>query len=219
MCGAFDEKINFWEGIPQSYECTEFLDFNNHQKRTWLIAGSAHPIGVASLLPGFGQSHSELMKLYPHLAAITPMIHDESQGTVSYSMGKVAIDYKVNERDQDQFRMGLLEAGRILFAAGAKYILMPGSTLVKIKNQNELEKFDFKNNLQLRDLVAVHPMSSLWMGNNSKNSVTSPEGRYHHMENLYIADTSLYPTSIGIPPQITTYLMGHFVAKNLLKAL
>ena len=65
--GVFKEKVESWDGIPQSYECTEFLSFQNPLKRIWLITGSAHPIGTASLLPGMGKEHQLLMKKYPYL--------------------------------------------------------------------------------------------------------------------------------------------------------
>lgn len=215
VCGIFPDVINFWQGIPQSYECDEFLDLNDEEKRIWLITGSAHPIGISSLLPGHGKNHLKYMKKIPNIAAITPMLHDHSSGSVSTSFGQLKIDYKLNSSDKKQMYNGIKEAGKILLAAGANSIILPGKEIKELKNENEIDKFLNSSQYTLRDLVAVHPMSSLWMGNNPNNSVTTPQGRYHQLENLYIADTSLYPTSIGIPPQLTTYSIGKYVANNL----
>jgi choline dehydrogenase-like flavoprotein len=35
--------------------------------------------------------------------------------------------------------------------------------------------------------------------------VTDPTGRHHHLENLYVFDGSLFPTSIGANPQLSIY--------------
>jgi choline dehydrogenase-like flavoprotein len=66
------------------------------------------------------------------------------------------------------------------------------------------------------DLVSVHPMSTVWMSEDPTQGPVSPEGRLHSAVNLRIADTSLYPTSLGVPPQITTYMAGVKVADGLL---
>lgn len=55
VAGVFSEPVNSWQGIPQSYECTEFLSFEPaSERRVWIIPSSAHPVGVASFLPAFG---------------------------------------------------------------------------------------------------------------------------------------------------------------------
>jgi choline dehydrogenase-like flavoprotein len=35
--------------------------------------------------------------------------------------------------------------------------------------------------------------------------VTDPSGRHHHLENLYVFDGSLFPTSVGANPQLSIY--------------
>ena len=57
VAGVFDETIEGWTGIPQSYECTEKLSFDetpDNDDRTWIIPAFAHPVGIASAMPGFG---------------------------------------------------------------------------------------------------------------------------------------------------------------------
>jgi len=218
VCALFDEQVDFTQGIPQSYECTEYLSFEPGQedKRIWLVGGSAHPIGVAGLLPAFADEHRQLMQNFNHIASITPMLHDTSCGEISIdSAGDVIIRYEMDQSDRLQFKNGLKAAARILLAAGAKEAIIPARQMLRFKNPQEVEKKSFElGDLDL-DVVAVHPMSSVWMGEDDHSSCVSSHGKYHHLENLFVADTSLYPTSLGVPPQISTYAIGAFVASHV----
>jgi len=217
--GVFKEKVESWDGIPQSYECTEFLSFQNPLKRIWLITGSAHPIGTASLLPGMGKEHQLLMKKYPYLCTITPMLHDYSSGSVSEKIGGgVNINYKLTQEDLVQLTMGINKSVEILFAAGAVEVLIPGRKLIRVRSLSEYKKINFQVKQGEMEIVSVHPMSSVWMGDDVKSSCVDLRGKYHHLDNLFIADTSLFPTSIGVPPQLSAYTFGHFVAENIISS-
>ena len=48
-----------------------------------------------------------------------------------------------------------------------------------------------------------HETGTLWMGTDSTKSVTDPDGRFHHTENLYAAGPCLFP-SIGSPNPMLT---------------
>jgi choline dehydrogenase-like flavoprotein len=222
ICGVFDQEINMWQGIPQSYECTEFLDLenDNHDKNLWLITGSAHPVGAASLMPSFGLEHSMALKKYPHLLAVTPMLHDSTVGAIRPRWGGGAhMDYQLNQSDKKMMSKGLYESAKILFAAGAKEVVIPNKYMHRLSRLSDW-KPEFANiSAGAIDMVSVHPMSSLWMGMEREKSCTTEHGRWHHVDNLYIADTSLFPTSIGVPPQISAYTMGHWVADAVLHDL
>jgi choline dehydrogenase-like flavoprotein len=63
-------------------------------------------------------------------------------------------------------------------------------------------------------LTSVHPMGSLPMGSDPRRSVVDPSGRHHQLQGLYVADGSIFPTSIGGPPQLTIYATGRRVART-----
>ncbi len=218
--GVFDEPINSWMGIPQSYECTEFLSFKrggtDEDKRVWIIAGSAHPAGAASLLPSFGDEHRKRMEQYPRFAPLSSMVHDRSSGTVGRKGEYGAdINYQLNEEDCAQLARGLRESARILLAAGAREVLFPFTEPLVVRNDAELQAAPIAVRPLEIDVVAVHPMSSVWMGRDAHSSCTDESGRYQQLDNLYISDASLYPTSLGVPPQISTYAIGLYVADQI----
>ncbi len=79
VAGLFDDHIDGWKGIPQSYECMQLMDYNmNSDRRVWITTVFAHPIGAAVMLPGFGMEHREWMRRYRNIAVLTAMVHDET---------------------------------------------------------------------------------------------------------------------------------------------
>jgi hypothetical protein len=56
------------------------------------------------------------------------------------------------------------------------------------------------------DVVAVHPMASVPMGDDPQRAPVGSGGKHHHLQNLWVADGSLFPSSIGVPPQLSIYL-------------
>jgi choline dehydrogenase-like flavoprotein len=52
---------------------------------------------------------------------------------------------------------------------------------------------------------SAHVMGGCTMGEDLKHCLTDSDGRYHHLENLYVFDGSVLPTSLGVNPQLTIY--------------
>jgi choline dehydrogenase-like flavoprotein len=56
------------------------------------------------------------------------------------------------------------------------------------------------------------------MGDDPAVAAVDSEGRHHHLAGLWIADGSLFPTSIGVPPQLSIYAMGLHVGRAIARA-
>jgi len=48
-----------------------------------------------------------------------------------------------------------------------------------------------------------HPCGTLRFGNDPETSVLNPDCRAHELENLYVTDASVFPTSMGVNPSLT----------------
>ena len=218
--GIFDEEIAAHRGIPQSYECTEHLSFEEgSDKRTWIVPAFAHPIGTASIMPGFGASHMKSMRDYTRIAVLTAMLHDESSGSVIATDRGPRLAYKMNEADRKALAKGLVACARLLFAAGAKRVVLPAVRPVNLSSEKELDGLDTSFVAPHSvPLSAVHPMGTMRIGDDPKHSVVSSTGEHHQMRGLFVTDGSLFPTSIGGPPQISIYafalhLSPHVIAR------
>lgn len=220
VAGEFDEPVGAWRGIPQSEDCTELLRFDRADRRVWIVPAFAHPMGFATMLRGHGAEHRAMMLRYDRLAVLTAMVHDETAGTVrpDGELG-MKIEYWPNASDRAQLRMGAKAAARLLFAAGAQAVYAPARDTLSLGSIDELDAFD---NWTIEpgavDITAVHPMSTVPMSDDPDRAAVDSRGRAHHLRGLWVADTSLFPTSLGVPPQLSTYAMGLHVGRDLVGA-
>jgi choline dehydrogenase-like flavoprotein len=65
-------------------------------------------------------------------------------------------------------------------------------------------------------LTSVHPMGTLCMGDDPRASVVASTGEHHQLRGLFVADGSLFPTSIGVPPQISIYAFALHLAPHVI---
>jgi len=221
VAGRFDRAIEGWHGIPQSYECTEHLSFEEgSDRRVWIVPAFAHPIGAAASTPGFGAAHMAAMRDYPHLAVLTAMVHDETSGEVlAGDDGRPILRYVMTEADRLQLARGLAACARLLLAAGAREVTIPAIPPRRVTSVAELDALDLSFvRPHSVPLTAVHPMGTMRLGDDPRVSVVSSTGEHHQLRGLFVADGSLFPTSLGGPPQISIYgfalhLAPHIVAR------
>jgi choline dehydrogenase-like flavoprotein len=217
VAGTFADPIDGHHGIPQSYECTEMLSFDEGaEKRTWIVPAFAHPVGTAATLPGFGAAHMKAMRDYRHLAVLTAMLHDESSGEIELDEdGEPRIHYRLIERDRAALARGLVACARLMFAAGAREVTIPSIPPVRLRSAKELDGLDTSF---VRPhgvpMSAVHPMGTMRMGKDPRSSVVASTGEHHQVRGLFVLDGSLFPTSIGGPPQISIYAFAHHLSRH-----
>ena len=66
--------------------------------------------------------------------------------------------------------------------------------------------------------LGTHLMGTCRMGTDPTNSVVDASGRTHEVDNLYIADGSLFPTSTPSNPTLTIQAMALRIAEGMVKA-
>jgi choline dehydrogenase-like flavoprotein len=221
VAGVFREEVRAWQGIPQAWECTELLDLSpGSTRRVWLLPGFAHPIGVATMIPGFGRAHAETMRAFPRLGAVIALVHDHSAGQVRVGAGgRIRIDYQPDAGDRAQLALGLREGARILFAAGAERVVVPYEAApLELTDPGQLARIDARGVPPGSiALTAVHPMGTLRMGDDPRRAVVDSRGEHHAVAGLFVADGSLFPTSLGGPPQLSIYTFARHVAARVVE--
>ncbi len=63
--------------------------------------------------------------------------------------------------------------------------------------------------------TTYHEAGTLWMGSNPVNSVTDEVGRFHHIQNAYACDQSIFPTVGSVNPVLTGLTLARQLAENL----
>ena len=56
------------------------------------------------------------------------------------------------------------------------------------------------------------------MGDDPARSVVDPDGRVWGWDNLYVADASVFPSSLGVNPQVTIMALGLTIGRQVAQA-
>lgn len=216
VSAVMPEPVTAWRGLPQSVVVEEFASFMNSGHGGFLLIPNAAnwPGMIATVLPGIGKAHRTRMFDYPRLASAAVLLHDETQGRVTATRaGTPRAHYWPTARDLLEIRRGVLELGRLYFAAGAERLYLPYADAPAVSNEAELANVlsHVRAERHRISLSSVHPQGSCPMGADARTSVCKPSGELWGENGVFVADTSLFPTSVGVPPQVTTMVFGGLV--------
>ena len=103
------------------------------------------------------------------------------------------------------------------FAAGAKQVmLIHGDGTAYAAEQDARRAIDAFALAPLQTpVVSAHVMGGPPMGPDARRAVVDPSGRHHRVGNLFVADGSLFPTSIGANPQLSIYAIAARIADGI----
>ncbi|MBI2890294.1 MAG: GMC family oxidoreductase [Nitrospirae bacterium] len=214
VAGLFEEPVEGWRGIPQSVVVTEFLA-PRPEGAYVIVSAFAHPLMFGAMVPGVGRFHRELMTNYRYIAAVSPFIHDRTEGEVEPDgEGRPRIAYELTEPDCESLRDSWVKGAEILLAAGARRLLlaMPEGVILEGRDQvARIRGFDVRKS----PLVSVHPQSACRMASDPGRGAVDEGCALFGWEGVYVCDTSLYPDSIGSPPQLTAMALGARLGERL----
>ncbi len=222
LAGFFEESLQPYRGIPQSYLVDQFIDLDRDPRSGYyLMPVTGFPALTAANLPGFGSDHFRFMKHFDHTAGLLVLLHDQSSGSVrpGPSLSRPEVRYSLEEEDRRRLAQGLVHSAELLFAGGARRVVVPYWV-----DPLELEPGDALDAIEQRgvregeiSISATHPQSTCAMGSDPSNSVVDAFGESHDVSGLFVADASVFPTSLGAPPQITTAALADRTARHILE--
>jgi choline dehydrogenase-like flavoprotein len=218
LSGVYEQDIYGYRGIPQSYYVDEFIDLETDPESGYILMPVyGFPVMTATQLPGFGAEHFAMMRDYHRTVGILVLMHDQSSGEVKVDgRGRPRISYRVGEHERKLFVEGMRHCAEILFASGAKKVLAPYHRPLWLRPGDSLDALDQRGLVQGEiPLASTHPQSTCRMGGDPKRSVVDSYGRSHEVENLFVCDMGVFPTSLGAPPQITTAALADRTAHHI----
>jgi len=216
--GIFDDIIDAHQGITQSYYVNHFLELERNPDSGYILMPAfGSPVLVAASMPAFGHEHRELMQNYHHIAALLVLLHDRSSGRVAVNRhGHPVIRYHLSRGDQALLVEGMVNAARLLFAAGAREIILPYTRRIPIKSESDFDVIRQRGIVSNDMLIASsHPQGTLRMGSHPRHSVVDTYGEAHAVKGLFVTNTNLFPSSIGIPPTLTIAALADRIARRL----
>ena len=215
----FNEEVCAHRGVPQSVIVDGDADYLRGERGGYLLMAAAAQPGVTALMtPGQGELHRSLMRNYRRLAAGGVLLHDHSAGRVRARRdGKPLIRYWPDKRDAAELKRGIKRLAELYFAAGAESVVLPFEDHPLLNSRDEIGCIDRLPVLKHRiTLGSVHPQGSCRLASSARAGVCRPDGRVFGEEHLWVADASLFPSSLGAPPQVTTMALAWRVSEQLL---
>jgi choline dehydrogenase-like flavoprotein len=208
MFARFEEPVRGWRGALQS----AYVDA--HEARGITLVGLFIPPGVlAATMHGFGPALDARARQVSEIGVFGGFVHDEGGGVVRPGPGREPfVTYRMARRNRATVPELIRVMAETFFAAGAREIFPP------ILGQSGVDADAFRR-LDLEHVPAMrlecssqHPLGSCRMGASADLSVVDPHGRVWGLRNVYVADGSVIPTSLGVNPQLTIMAMATRIA-------
>ncbi len=214
------ETVKGWQGVSQGAYIDDFED-----EGIMMEGIMVHPSLLLAALPGVGHKHKEMAVKYNNLAAFGVMVHDETEGRVLKGQspkrnGGVLATYMIKRVDADKLKRAVAYLAKIFFAAGALRVY---TAISKMPYLDSVEDADRLLNMRVKpnqiETMAFHPLGSCRMASGPKQGAVDGSGESFEVKNLFVADASIIPTSLGVNPQITIMALSNYVADGIARRL
>jgi choline dehydrogenase-like flavoprotein len=217
VCGVFDEEIRPWEGTMQAIYSDEhrYLTGNYGVKYE---TTALQPVIAAAVLPWREpRQYRSLLSKLSHTSAIGVLLRDRGAGRVTIDReGHPVSHYALCEFDRDHLRRGFIGAAQILEAAGARQIFSPHAKwcAYEPRRAGSLDSFTQAMDSAGWDsgrvaLFSFHIQGTARLGGYAQSSATNPDGETWEARNLYVMDSSSFPSASGVNPMISIEAIAH----------
>ncbi|BDG10323.1 GMC family oxidoreductase [Anaeromyxobacter paludicola] len=220
--GVYPQRIDGFYGAPQSVTSHQFIERGPGKIGFFMETAPVHPMLAASAAGGFGAAHQEVMARLGHVSALIGLTVDgflpgDEGGTVSLRKdGRVRLDYRLRPEHWEALREANKALARVQLAAGAESVHSLHEDPVELRREADLPKLDAAPWRPVRvGLFTAHQMGGCAMGKDPDKSVVSARLKHHHVDNLFVADASIFPSSLGVNPQETVFGIAHWAAGHI----
>ncbi|AKT41386.1 FAD-dependent oxidoreductase [Chondromyces crocatus] len=215
VMAVFPERIDPWAGATQGYHSLHFLEEGLKLEVLW-----SPPAVLAARFPGLGHELQRYFQAYDRMAPFDVIIAAErSRGSVRLRRGTLEPDirFDLDQRDVERLQRGLGYLSDICWAAGAEAV-MPGLFGVPdlLKSREEAEVLR-QMKLTARHTITAgnHAFGTARMSHQARDGVVDEWGRCHETENVYVADTSVFPGSPAVNPMLTCMALADRIARGI----
>ncbi|MDB4920083.1 GMC family oxidoreductase N-terminal domain-containing protein [Mucilaginibacter sp.] len=209
ITAAYKQQVNSFDGLQISH----FLRTNDRRyvMETWFNP----PMFQSTAMPGWFDQHFYNMQHYSNMACTGVLV-----GTASNAEVKIAglfgrdINYEPTEDDFDSLMDGLEKAAEIYLTGGAERVMPNTFNYYEYKTVKELKE-NLRKNVKASPDISTgtgHPQGGNVMSNDPKTGVVNENFKVFGYDNLFVCDASVFPTSLGVNPQVTVMALAHYAA-------
>ena len=212
-----------YEGPRRSWAADQMTAFVD--EGSFLLESSFDPpMSVAVAMPGWAGEHLRRMAAYDHLARFGVVVGTRPDGRVKRTaffrdtFGPVG--WRMAPPDLATMKRGIATAARIHLAAGAREVFVASFLDCRLDAREvvrsgvpDAEAIAARVDAAIRSpadllLNSSHPQGGNPMSDDPRVGVVGTDFRVHGTRNLFVADASVFPTSVHINPQLTIMAMA-----------
>ena len=215
ITGRFAEPVRNWRGATQGHEVT------GHRHEGIKLEALGFDLSIlASRIPGVGAEFARRLSELDHYAAWGAAMRASARGTVRKGIwgGRPIVRYSLTPDDVRRARRAVRVLGDTMLAAGALEVYpgVSGFDTV-VRDRAQMAHLEAEGPLVASDyaMSMTHLFGTARMGSDPARSVVRPDFRHHRMDRLYVADSSVFPTNLGVNPQIAIMALADLCAERV----
>lgn len=192
-------RVEGWKGALQSV-------YSDHltEEGILMLGMFADPSLIASRMPGVGAAHRAYVEQVSSSALFAGLLRDKGRGTVRRGLGREPlVTYRMAPEDKRAFVRAFCTVAEMALAGGAREVMLPLQGVAPIRDVEALRKLAENPPSAARfESISFHPLCTARMGISSTQDVVDPDGETYEVENLYVADGSVFRSSLGVNAQV-----------------
>ncbi|MFJ3054985.1 FAD-dependent oxidoreductase [Herbaspirillum sp. NPDC087042] len=227
--GMFKEPIILWRKPPACFGVEGFrrarYDANgNYVEGGYLLVPDQIQPGLMSYsVSGFDDGAADWMANLRHVGGATGWIddHPDELGEIRVDRhGKRELIYPYGPTTQKMLRDLLKKIAIVNFKAGATKVMLADLRRTELSSVDQIDLID---RIEIKPgslfIAAPHPFGGCRMGQDARTSVTDSSHRVHGLDNLFVADPSVFPTGPSVDPSVTIMAFSYVAAAHVADAL
>ena len=212
VTGLFGEPVRGWEGVPQGVFSHALAG-----EGIALEGISMTPDFTAVGLPFFGERLTSVMDRCDELASFGLMVEDESRGSVRRGPGGgPVVFYQLGRQDLARLLRGIDVLCRIFLRSGAERVFPPIASVAELTSEAQCDALRDRGATPGElELSAFHPLGSCRLANDPRRGVLDPDLEAWGLDRLFVADGSIFPSSLGVNPQLAIMAFATRAAERI----
>jgi choline dehydrogenase-like flavoprotein len=159
--------------------------------------------------------------IFANVAVWAVVIRAEAEGSVRPGWGhRDKVKLSLTTADIQRARKGTAMLARMMFQSGAREV-WPGiyglpSVIRSIDDVKLIDEAPLDS--RMWSFITTHLFGAARMGVDPKTSVVGPDFQTHEAKGLYVVDSSVFPTNLGVNPQHSIMGMSRLAATRIADA-
>jgi choline dehydrogenase-like flavoprotein len=212
VLAVYPHEVNAWQGVNQWCQVREF-----HDEGILFAENFVPPAPLAASQPYLGDGAWSFMQGYNRMAVTGVLVEDSGAGRVYRGpFGTAVPTYRISAYDHARFLRGVRLLSTLHFEMGAEQVVLPFLNDPVAHSMDDVTRIVSQQTKPSNlELFTVHLMGTACMGSDPQRSVVNLQGEIWDLPGAFVADASLFPTAIGVNPQVTIMALATRVARRL----